>query len=383
MKKCVLIALMAAFSLLTYGASCFGGTPSRTVANTSKKGSLLIFPLIKIGDLGSQDTIITLTNDYTSSVNLNCFYKYPSNCACAEFSFFLTANQSLAFSAKTGRGVDGKDLPTVGRVKPYVPRFGRDLGYKVGELKCFAVNSGGYPISFNFLSGTATIGEDDNQSWEYDAWRFAVGYGIQHNKQVAAQRILTLTGTSMTYDACPQRLIFDIEEQAPVPSATVYPLGDGGARTVDNRITLVPCKQDCVSDNETMVRASLKRYSEYENDASPYTCFNCDSNATALFSKSLSGTDALNTQIYSAYDFMHIGTPGGMVVVDTDIQESADCPNGFNDALYGIPVLGVMSKRFHGVRGPIAGETPTVLGPPQPQVKDASGREVGAVTIRY
>ena len=384
MKKRMLIALVTAFSLLAFGASCFAGNPNRSVANTSKKGSLLIFPLIQIGAKDSQDTIISITNDYTSSVKIQCLYKYPDNCACNPFDFFLTANQSLAFSAKTALGIDGKALPKVGLVKPNVSEFDPGQGYTIGELKCWAVNGSGNPISFNWLSGEAIIGEDDNRSWEYSAWRFAVGYGIQNTKTLGGGHTLALTGTPTTYDACPQRLIFDIMEQVEDPSLPTYPIGPSGVQTVDNRITLIPCKQDCAG-TDTLVRAKLYRYDEYENSRFPFTCFDYDNRTTAFFSKSLSGQDELKTQIYNYWHFTHLYTPGGMVVVDTDLQDSAACPSGsgFPDATYGIPVLGVMSKRFHGVGGPIAGDTPTVHGPAQPQVTDINGNPVGDVTISY
>ncbi len=48
MKKCMLIALITVFTLVSFGALCFAQS-RRGVANTSKKGSLLVFPLVKVG----------------------------------------------------------------------------------------------------------------------------------------------------------------------------------------------------------------------------------------------------------------------------------------------------------------------------------------------
>ncbi len=46
MKKCMLIALIMIFTLSVLGTFCCAQL-DRTVTNTSKKGSLLIWPLVK------------------------------------------------------------------------------------------------------------------------------------------------------------------------------------------------------------------------------------------------------------------------------------------------------------------------------------------------
>ena len=110
MKKCMLIALITVFALVSLGALC--SAQSRIgVANTSKKGSLLVFPLVKVAATAdSNDTIITISNDYPLRVNLLCRYQTPQNCACETFDFALTGNQSIAFSARTGYGLDGEEV---------------------------------------------------------------------------------------------------------------------------------------------------------------------------------------------------------------------------------------------------------------------------------
>ena len=170
MKKCMLIALITVFALVSFGVLCFADS-LRGVANTSKKGSLLIFPLIKVGlgEQDSNDTIITISNDYPARVNLKCRYQTPESCYCDTFSFALTGNQPISFRAETGEGLDGKEiLPK--NIK--VDRFPTAGGQYAGELRCWAVGASGQPISYNWLSGTATVVEGDNQTWEYSAWRF-------------------------------------------------------------------------------------------------------------------------------------------------------------------------------------------------------------------
>jgi len=239
MKKCMLIAFITIFTLSVVGATCYAA--ARTMANTSKKGSLLIFPLIKAGLKASQDTVISISNDYYAAVHLECIYKLPTNCFCDPFNFTLTPNQEISFSAKTGKGLDGDPIPKIGTL----PEF--DLS-TVGELKCWATDNNAtmhHPISFNWLSGQAIIGEDDNRSWAYSAWRFAVGSGIPNLGLVGVPGTLRLTGTPFSYDACPSRLMFNFIEQTPTATGP-FPMDvsdrGGTFQTANDLLTLIPCK---------------------------------------------------------------------------------------------------------------------------------------------
>jgi len=291
MKKCMLIVLIMVFAVVSFGALCFAQSPI-TVANTSKKGSLLIFPLVKVGPNEVQDTIITISNDYTSKVNMQCVYRTPKACACAPFDFSLTANQSISFSVKNGKGLDGSIFVTSKLPKVQVAAFPKN-GQLAGELKCWAVDGDDAPMSFNYLSGDAIIREAINESWEYSAWRFSVGYevttGVRVPNSVTGDigsqiGTLRLTGTPQTYDACPRNVIYNIIEQATDPSAVAYQPGDtGGYRRVDNRMTLIPCKQDCVGNTNTVVRADMSRRNEYETSGHAYACLDCSDNTTAFF----------------------------------------------------------------------------------------------------
>jgi len=397
MKKCMLIVLISAFTLSSLGALCYAQT-ARTMANTSKKGSLLIFPLIKVGQKDSQDTIITISNDFVGNpygyVRLQCVWKTPKGCACSKFDFRLTDNQPISFSAKTGKGIDNNPVTSK---KPIVQvqAFPND-GSNVGELKCWAINgTTKNPISFNWLSGDAIIGEDDNESWEYSAWRFAVGYGVANlatvpNSIVNNVGTLRLTGLPTTYDACPQKTIYNFVEQAPNPAAATYPESTdtpGGFRTVDNRVTLIPCKQDCLTRTNTVVRASLDVHNEYETSSGTYACLDCNSTSTAFFSKSLAGTDLRTSQIDNPSVFINLQSPGGMITVDdrfAGTQGDVDCQRSIEKGgVLAIPMIGVSSMRFSSSKGPVAGETPTILGPPQPYIMDGSWTPVGEVTIEY
>lgn len=399
MKKRMLIALITIIPLLFFGALCFAGSDyARTVANTSKRGSLLVFPLVRVGPAEYQDTIITITNDYSTAVHIQCMYSTPENCACDGNNFTLTPYHSVAFSAKTRVAPDNEFFYDEKHRVIGMPAFPWDNQTVTdATLRCWAVDDVApyRPISYNYLSGSAIIGEDTNQSWQYSAWRFAVGYAIKTNTPVpsagsSAPFQLRLTGLPRTYDACPGKLLFNFIEQAPDPTANQYPEGARkGYRTVDNRLTLVPCKQDCVSsDNESIVRVTLGVRDEYENSGGTYACFDCDDNTTAFYHKSLSGKSPLTTQIedpntFRGYPLGDIWTPGGYIEVSTALNGDNNCSGIGKTAVRGIPVLGVMAHRFSSPDGPIAGDTPTVIAPPQAYLTDISGNNMEEVVIRY
>lgn len=370
MKKCMLIAVITVFMVVSVGAFCSADS-RRGVANTSKKGSLLIYPLVKVSPSeGGNDTIIHISNDYTARAYLNCRWQTPYNCDCREFDISLTANQSIAFSAKTGMAPAGQSLPSGTNPQPFP-----NNGQSVGELRCWAVKGKGSnnaPISWNHLAGKATVIEGDNQTWEYSAWRFAVGYGVNFNglvpnATVGSDYAMRLTGMPTTYDACPEKLIFNFIRQAQDPGADEYE-----SPRVENRLTLVPCKQDCVS---TPVRVRIDTSDENEESDSAYICSDCIDAAGSLYNVSLSDPRFIDAGIFSA-DWRTAGRMG----VASSKPRAQDC----SSAQYSIPMVGVISNRFSSNEGPIAGETLTVFGRGQPYLRDDAGNDTGIeVMIKY
>jgi len=371
MKKRMLIALITVVILSAFGTSCFA-FKAENVANTTKRGSFLIFPVIKAGGSGDTiDTLISISNDSSSSVTLSCVYKYtqPEQCECVDFSLNLTANQPISFSVKTGLGIDGRQVPKNGVIRKLNAN-------STAELKCWAVDSAGNPISFNSLSGEATINEGFDITWQYSAWRFAVGAGIASGKKVGSKGKLLLTGTATTYDACPGKLIFHFIPQTttltgafdtftnrPWWTTETFPY-----QTVNNTLTLVPCKQDCVtgesSDNNTVVRADLMVWNEYEIKSSgAWACVGCD-NATNFYSEPLLSTKLHDPTVFSQDG----GPPSNIIVVTPQTSHAADC-----NATLAAPLIGVMSMQFSSTLGPIAGETPTEVGKGQGWLLNENG----------
>jgi hypothetical protein len=351
MKKCIAISLITIITLLVSGTLCLAQL-DRTVTNTSKKGSLLIWPLVKV--TGGGDTIIQLTNNYYAPVKVKCFYRVSNPCDHTSWIFTLLPNQTIAWLASTGKGPDGQVIPAAkGRPPALAPGT-------VAELRCWAVDSSGaQQIAWNWLSGDAIVKEGTGkQSWEYSAWRFAVNSSTTGANAGTAGSLL-LTGDSGNYDACPTALIFNFFKQTG-DTTGAFPAG-----TVNAQLTLVPCKQDLVTNANPVVYASMVPQDEVQSTlSSAFACVGCANPSTQWYSESLA-SGKLGIIGSTTNPFLNIGSPGGSVFVHGK-QQSGSCPGST-----GVPLLGVMSMQFSSSTGPVAGATPTGVGPGQAYVKDA------------
>jgi hypothetical protein len=208
-------ALGVAAAVAVMSGSAFAVSP---YGNTNQKGSLLIFPLIDI--TGTRDTLIRITNDYSRSVSLKCFYQTtdPSNYRKKyrnDFTFDLTKTQPGHWWARSGSSTGDTNLPQ--RVRAFSPLTaagpaGADgtVGYikaNRGELKCWAVDEErGTQVSHNHLVGSATVLDDESgQAFEYNAFSFqALPINGIPGTPVSTPGRLVLNGTVGNYDQVPK-----------------------------------------------------------------------------------------------------------------------------------------------------------------------------------
>ena len=188
----------AVASMALVGASA--AFAAQNVANTSQKGSLLMFPAIDVRP-GFQ-TVIRLANDNNAAVNVKCYYMNESK-ARADFQFTLTKKQPVVWNAETGEGDPINVTPFPAGVQDII--FGNPHR---GELVCFAVNgAGSQQISFNHLSATATIYDlSQGTAYEYNSWNFVARNANAANGPIhgtAGRLELTGAATGEVYDACP------------------------------------------------------------------------------------------------------------------------------------------------------------------------------------
>ena len=344
MKKYMLVSLVMAFLLVTVVGPCLAGT----VANTSKKGSLLIFPLIRTDFNAATgeawETLITIANDNFYSVEMQCvFVIKDQNCDHLgnQFDFILTANQPVTFRASDGYDLDGDDF--LGG--------GIEAGH-VAEAKCWVKrfvfddedSEETSAISYNHLTGEATLlrnyGSLGAGAATYSAWRFAANATM--GKQVGTTPgTLQLSGDANNYDSCPAALIFDYLKQVENPISRVYE----GA--VDNYVAIVPCKQDFTQDGgPTVMKLDVARRDENERSQNGALCLNCfvaDSLANAPY-------------------FPDLSTPAGAFKVTPYANVSGGTECKLEAGVDAYPVVGVILKKFEGFLGPITAVTPTGVG---------------------
>lgn len=259
-KKMALISL--AVVLMLAMANIASAKPS--VANTSQKGSLLVFPKIVAFDNGTEnvagiDTYILLGNDNTVGTWVKCYWM-DNNQTVQDFFFYLTANQPVIFSSFYGTS-DYVPIP---------PFRG------IGTLTCWAAtDDDSAPRAFNHLYGNAMVRyADASKSIFYNAYSFAAQNGGTLYSTLADDAggiQLRLTGDTLPvvdrgYDACPQYLVFNF---APENSNLATPYRPD--------LTLWPCRQDLRQDRiPTCTKAKFDIWNENEvKFTGTYQCFKC------------------------------------------------------------------------------------------------------------
>jgi hypothetical protein len=260
------VTLAAAFAI------CAGPAfAAQNVANTSQKGSLLIYPMVTIDPTYNSDTFIEISNDATSIVHIECTYVNEQK-GRASFDFDLTGKATASWDVKT-LNFD------VARPATF-PNYGSFPGnVNRGELICFAVDQAvDTQIAFNNLSGTATVviladtrAGQPKQALRYDAWSFVArggnGAPVANNIAQGSPGTLALTGANdgNSYDACPQYNI-----------ATFMPNGAtlGNVTTLDNSLSVVSCNQDLKQDFSLyLTKLQYFTWNSHENSYGPsYQC---------------------------------------------------------------------------------------------------------------
>jgi len=206
-------------------------------ANTTQKGSLLIYPKIDVRN--GTSTWVRMVNDSKDPVTVKCYYMDVEKHR-VDFEFPLTKNQPVLFDAATGYSSTRS-----------MNAFPQGPGYPgYGELVCFTVSDDGSALrTYNQLSGTATVADIRTGAAEYSAWSFrAVG-------EVADEKRIDLDGSH--YDTCPAYLFGQYSPAGtPAPGKQVY-----GATTIN----ISGCRQDLRQDfnwNNTKLQFDVWKYDE-------------------------------------------------------------------------------------------------------------------------
>ncbi len=228
----------------------------QNVANTSQKGSLLIFPLIDtrvVSPDESATTIIDISNDANNGIYLGCYY-INDHKGRVDFHFFLTPKATVSWDVVTHHG---------NIVPPPFPSGGpfAQGDAALGELICFATNAArSQQVRFNHLTGVATVVQQEveagvNQpkhAFKYNAWAFTArsNPGVPpppDGTPVGTAGRLDLTGGGLgTYDACPQYLIANFSPGGLNLAGAANVLGP--VTYIDNDFSISSCNQDLRQD---------------------------------------------------------------------------------------------------------------------------------------
>lgn len=307
MKKLLFVALALFFAV------SLASTVSAGVGNTSQQGSVVIYPKIDITP--GKDTFVFLSNSSDDLVYIECIwvdaFQNPR-----DTTFFLTPNQPIVFNARTGKGFNPRD-PLV-TVSPFEP-----VDTYVGELKCWATNDDGVPISFNYLSGQVkVIDYTVGVSFEYNAYAFRALAAPEGTPTVApVDGQVTLPLDDVAYDACPNYWLANFLAGGAILNTTPR------LQIYDNDLTLVNCKEDLTQDRTpNITKAQFWVYNENEYGFSgAYQCVTC------WFENFLSKIQ----KNPSTFTYNYLGTTVARMLVDG--VASTQCA-GSQDA----PLIGLM-----------------------------------------
>jgi hypothetical protein len=293
---------------LTLLAAALGGGPAlavQNVANTSQKGSLLIFPLIDVDPADSSNTLIEISNDQNAQVQLECNYVNEKK-GRVDFGVHLSAKGTASWEVLTGIGENDTGVFHA----PLFPSDGTFRGNSAkGELVCFAVDvSFQNQIAWNHLTGTATVvnladpdANQKKQAFRYNPWAFAArttaGPPAPDGTVQGKAGDLELTGGGDgTYDACPAYNI-----------ATFMPNGAklNGVTTLDNDLSVVSCNQDLRQD--FTLHLTKLRFTVWNAKETPFSgSWECvDSVTSVAFGPSDRSTGLVKG---SNFDFSVLGT---------------------------------------------------------------------------
>ena len=293
----------------------------QNVANTSQKGSLLIFPLINIDSGDSSNTLIEISNDQNAAIHVECNYINEKKDR-VDFDFHLTGKATVSWDVL---------LTGTGDINPPVfPSGGTFPGNPArGELICFATDgSVQNQIAFNHLTGTATVialadadAAQSKQAFRYNPWAFiardANGAPAADGTIQGTPGDLQLTGANdgKSYDGCPGYNIVNF-----MPNGATL----DGVRTIDNDLVGVSCNQDLTQDfklHTTKLKFTIWNVNE-NSFTGTWICVD------SVFSVGLGGGDSPTGLVQgSSFDFSTLRTDNARYQVKGVV--STQCPAVF------------------------------------------------------
>ena len=233
----------------------------QTVAHIGHKGSLLVFPKFEVrwDSTGNviQDTFISLSNDYSASVEVQMFFVAETG-AFVDNIITLTRNEPTYWSAATGlpKGVVPVSVLGLG----LDPEGSGEVLVR-GYLIAWATDNEGTEIDWDHLTGSALVVRYDTPLvWEYQPWAFWCDAGASTGEPCGTDAgYLHLDGAE--YDAPPYGLMLNF-----YAAGATLQSGETTATTSNTDVTLLPMSLDFRQTGlfPTSTRARFYIYNENE-----------------------------------------------------------------------------------------------------------------------
>lgn len=334
MRK-ISVAVLATATTIAAFSAAGSAFAAQNVANTSQKGSLLIWPLINVDHPTGEawDTVVEISNDANASIHVECEYINEEK-GRVNFDFELTAKATASWDVYTQSGdhVNPPTFPANAGTPAWVGNPNR------GELVCFATNDGRqFQVAWNELIGSATVlntGDADalqqRQGFKYNAWSFTArcspstagcpSTGLAPDNNTVAQGkpgTLTLNGANGAgdYDACP---LYNIANFMPNGASL------GNLTTLDNDLSVVSCHQDL--RERYNIHATKLEFTVWNSNEVSFTgAYACvDSVATVPLGTADQPNPPTVVQA-SNFDFSTVATPNARLQVQ-GLPRTPPCP---------------------------------------------------------
>lgn len=323
--------------------SAFAQTASPFRTSTVKKGSLLIFPKVELrwdnsGKL-TQDTIITLVNDFTRDVKVKLYFvngDAPTDAVYADAlqtilverkhngwnqvdcAITLTDNESTYLVMSSGVGGCQRFTILDPGTPPGRPNLEPDGGRVLrGFVIAFAVDENQAEISWNHLSGHADLIHYGLRSaWEYQAYAFQAMNPTNGAPTDGTPGELSMDGQE--YDYSFNTLLFDFF----AVGSTAFSNG-GVTVMLDTDLTLMPASVDLRQDScgPITTKAHFDIWNANEDFRSGTArCITC-------WDQTLLSAYSVNNGLDNNFILADLGTDKGKARIDG--MASFECDNRF------------------------------------------------------
>ncbi len=200
------------FKLLTHSLMIFGvlalSIQAQNKPSEQKTGSVLIFPYYTSNDTATADTLMSISNVGTFSVNVHLYFMDGTTCQQADVAVFLTPNATITLQAST------------------------DMPMETGFLLAVAVDQNGNLVANGGLTGSAFV-KMPAGALHSSAGEVRGNYGATAFNATAAVAAvngeLTLNFNGAILDAMPTSFAVSLQSPNTAPGQTIVLAGMNGS----------------------------------------------------------------------------------------------------------------------------------------------------------